>query len=65
MKDFAEWMNKNRSRAYEHARKITKYDSAGRVVLGKDDPWRNETVWDEYGKELDKIENLPARSMVC
>lgn len=57
MKDFAEWMDKNRSRAYENARKITKYDSAGRVVLGKDDPWRTETVWDNvtdlYVKYLD------------
>ena len=42
----------NWKKAFEIAKKNTKYNSQGQAVITKDDEWRYETEWDEYAKVL-------------
>ena len=50
----------NWKKAFEIAKKNTKYNSQGQAVITKDDEWRYETEWDEYNDEdisLDRPRN--------
>ena len=47
-------MIKYDKKAYQLAKKNTKYNATGKAVVEKDDDWRNETEWDdlfEHNKE--------------
>ncbi len=45
---------KHDARAYELAKKNTKYNSEGRAVIAADDEWRNESEWDEMFEQMKK-----------
>lgn len=38
--------------------KNVKTDDKGRVLLTKDDEWRNETEWDKLDEEINKEKNI-------
>ena len=66
MKDFRKFAELHREALFAIAKKNTKYNKDGRAVISKDDPWINETEWDEHYKRLVEDEkDLSSRSMVC
>ena len=66
MKDFDEFVSKNKAALFSVAEKNTKRDSQGRAVITSDDPWFKEDEWDEKYKELIASDrNLSARGVVC
>ena len=65
MKDFNKFVEQHKDVLFEFAEKNTKYDSAGRAVITKDDICFYEDDWDKYYEELVGSEkNLTARSLV-
>jgi len=53
-KKFDKWMKENKEKCYKIAKANGTYDKNGHLVLSKDDPWRNETEWDEDFKKLEQ-----------
>lgn len=49
---FQEFIAKNREFVYAIANENVTRGKDGRVVLAKDDPWRNEHEWDEMYQRL-------------
>ena len=47
MKDFDKFVEQNKSALFAFAEKNTKYNSAGRAVISKDDTWFYEDNWDK------------------
>lgn len=48
MKNFSEFVKRNKDLLYSAAEKNTKRNSEGRAVISKDDPWFEEDEWDDY-----------------
>lgn len=46
MRKFAEFMEKNREKAYAIAHENCKHDKAGHCLVSKNDAWMKETCWD-------------------
>ena len=46
-------IEKHKEAILKIARANTKKNENGLTVIEKDDPWRNETEWDELYKELE------------
>ncbi len=46
MRDFREFIEKNRHAMYAVAYGNCKHDEEGHCIFSKDDPWMNDTVWD-------------------
>jgi hypothetical protein len=46
MKDFKEFLETNKEKIYQTARKNTKLNSEGKPTISKDDDWFNEDEWD-------------------
>ena len=57
MKNFAEFLAKNREAIRAHTLATTKYNENGDAVISRDDPWFYEDEWDEYYEELAACEN--------
>ncbi len=45
MKNFAEFMENNREKAYAVAHTNVKHDNEGHCLFPKDDPWMSDTCW--------------------
>jgi len=41
------YINENREKIYEEARKNTKYNENGEATISRDDEWFYEDCWDE------------------
>jgi hypothetical protein len=52
MDNFKEFILQNKEGLFAAARENTTYNKDGDAVITKDDPWRNETEWDESYKKL-------------
>lgn len=66
MKNFAQFVDANKAKLFDVAKKKTEYDAAGRAVITCGDSWLDEDVWDEYYEELTANEgNISAGSVVC
>ena len=46
MKDFDEFLEKNKDKAYAAAYANSKHDKAGHCLFPQNDPWMNDTCWD-------------------
>jgi addiction module RelB/DinJ family antitoxin len=46
------------NKAYQLAMKNTIYDSEGRVVIAKNDEWREETEWDDIYTQMKEEKGL-------
>lgn len=65
MKNFADFMARNKTALFEIARENTPRNNNGDAVISKEDSWFNEDEWDEYYKELTASDrNLSSRSVV-
>ena len=65
MKNFAEFLAKNREAIRAHTLASATYNENGDAAISRDDPWFHEDEWDEYYEELTARENnSTARSMV-
>lgn len=51
MRDFREFIEKNRHAMYAVAYGNCKHDEEGHCIFPKDDPWMNDTVWDAEQNE--------------
>ena len=47
MSRLADFIKQNKEAVYALAEQNTKRNEEGKVVLAKDDPWRDETEWDD------------------
>ncbi len=47
MKNFAEFIKKNKEKAYATAHANVRHDSDGHCLFSRDDPWMNDTRWDD------------------
>ena len=66
VKDFNEFVRKNKVALFSFAEKNTEYNAEGRAVISRDDPWFDEDEWDAHYKELVANEaDLSARGVVC
>lgn len=52
--NFEKFMELNKEKIYEIARKNTVYNAEGHAVITKDDEWRNEDEWDILYEKLMK-----------
>lgn len=56
---YTKWLNENKEKIYEIARKNTVYNAEGHAVIEKDDEWRNEGEWDDlYAGLIDACEEV-------
>jgi hypothetical protein len=54
VKNFAEWMEKNREKSYAIAYANSKHDKDGHCLLSKNDPWMKEDCWDRDFEKMKK-----------
>ena len=52
MVDFDKFFAENQDKIYAIAKSNAIYDSANRVCISKDDPWLQETEWDDLYNKL-------------
>ena len=66
MKNFSEFVAKNKKTLFDFAAARTKTNSKGQAVISRNDSWFNEDIWETDYKELTANEkNSSARSLVC
>ena len=56
MKNFKEFVEKNKNLAYTLTRENATYDKDGHVILTKKDPEYYDTEWDDYKLEVNNTE---------
>lgn len=54
MSTYTKVIKKNKEKLMDIANINTKKNQDGLTVISKDDPWREETEWDELYKDLTK-----------
>ena len=69
MTSYNNFLSKHKDRILKIAETNTPTDTDGHVMLSKDDPWIQDTVWDDYVKvvksyEENKSRNTTSRSLV-
>lgn len=47
-----EWIAENKEKAFRVAKGNTKHDKDGHCLFPKDDPWMQETCWDEMFDDM-------------
>lgn len=52
MSALAQYLERNKEKAYSFATENTIHNAQGRPTISKDDEWLNETEWDDLFKAL-------------
>lgn len=55
MRDFQEFIEKNRHAMYAAAYGNCKHDKEGHCIFPESDPWMNDTVWDADQQKNDHL----------
>lgn len=49
LEEMLAYIKEHKEELFSAARKNSKYDSEGRMVISRDDPWFHDNVWDNQG----------------
>ena len=59
-----QFIEQNKDKIYEIAKRNTKYNSEGKAVISTDDEWFNDDAWDELYKDITKNTQFDENNVV-